>query len=370
MKLRRSKSPVLLYLLHCGNMYGTERMALATLEKLHDYHRVVFAPPPSGQASVAEAARLAGYESTTFRGRWGLLLALLPWFMKYRSIDVIGTGVVHSAACYALSKIFVVSLRQLHIAHGGAPGSFDQKRALNRIPVTIVAVSEFVKGQLIRFGVRADRIAVIDNFLSGEQSENGILRPRFDLPLPNGRLLDQARVHVAVVSRVDPMKRVDLLVQSIETHGLKEFEFDVYGVGAQFDQLKQRAADLANIRFHGYVSDVNVRLARSDILLQLCPDEPFGLAILEGFLARLVVVVPDTGGSSGLVEDGVSGMHFVANDASDLARVLHEVRIYGPEAIQKLAEAGHATLGTRFSPLVGARRYQEALTYSSSRASA
>ena len=361
MKPSRSASPVLLYLLHCGNLYGTERMALATLEQLPDYRCVVFAPPPAGPASVANAAQQAGYESVVFSSRWGLVRALIPWFLKYRSIDVIGTGVVHTAVCYALAKLFRVKLRQLHVAHGGTPSSFNQKRALNRFPVTVVAVSQFVKNQLVQLGLREDRVAVIGNFLSDQQRAAGVPRPRFDRPSPGGRLLDPTRVKVAVVSRIDPMKRVDLLIQAIEFCGLREFQFDIYGVGTAIDDLKQRAARFDNIRFHGYVPDVNRRLEKADVLLHLCPDEPFGLAILEGFLAKLVVIVPDAGGSSDLVHDGITGLRYAANDETDLVRVLHRTRGFPPAALQTLAEAGNATLDGVFSPAVGAQRYREEL---------
>lgn len=362
MRLGRNKSPVMLYLLHCGNLYGTERMALATLAGMDGYdRRVVFAPPPSGSASVVEAARNVGYDAVTFLGRWSLLRSLLPWFVRYGSIDVIGTGVVHSIACHLLAKVFFVRLRQLHVAHGGTPGSFDQKHVLNRLPVTVVAVSEYVRELLTQRGVRSDHIEVIDNFLSTEQYNARVFRPRYDLAPPKGRPLDPDRVRVAIVSRVDPMKRVDLILDAIEAHGLGQFQFHVYGVGTEFERLTARAKPLTNIRFHGYVADVKNRLADADFLLQPCAVEPFGLNVLEAFLARLVVIVPSAGGSSRLVEDGVTGCRFAADDVDDLVRILFDLRSRSAAELQRLADAGAAAIETRFSQAAGAKHYSAAL---------
>ncbi len=362
MRLGRNHEPVLLYILHSGNLYGTERMALATLDGLNEYHRrVVFAPAPGSVGSVRDAALAAGHHSVSFQSRLGLLTALLPWFLRYRSIDVIGTGVVHSALCHLLGKIFRVRVRQLHVAHGGTPASFDRKHELNRLPVTVVAVSEFVRAQLIERGVRPVAITVIENFLSVEQVRERVCRPAYVTKGTAGRTLERALVRVAIVSRVDAIKRIDLLVRAVELHGLAQFQFDIFGTGTDLDLLRDRSARLSNIRFHGFVADVKERLAEADLFLHLCPEEPFGLVILEAFLAQLVVIVPDGGGAGSLVEDGVNGLKFVADDVEDLCRVLKMAADLSSEELQRLADTAVKALEGRFGQAEGVRRYRSAL---------
>ena len=150
-------------------------------------------------------------------------------------------------------------------------------------------------------------------------------------------------------------------MSAVERHGLEQFQFDVYGTGTDLDALRERAAPLRNIRFHGFVADVSEHLVGADLLLHLCPVEPFGLAVLEGFRSRLVAIVPDAGGAADLVDDGASGLRFRANDVDDLARVLWRARSMSPGALQRIADAGHAALEGRFSPREGVRRYREAL---------
>lgn len=362
MRFGRNSLPVLLYVLHSGNLYGTERMALATLEGMKDYHRrVVFAPAPGSVGSVGAAALAAGHESVTFAGRASLLRALVPWFLRHRSIDVIGTGVVHSLLCHLLGKAFGVRVRQLHVAHGGTPDSFDRKHELNRLPVTLIAVSDFVRVQLIERGVRPGAITVIENFLSARQVREGVQRPPYLETLAGARPVDRTRVRVAVVSRIDAIKKVDLLIQAVESHGLADFEFDIFGTGTDLDLLRTRSAALPNVRFHGFVADVEDRLTQSDLFLHLCPDEPFGLAVLEAFLARVVAIVPDAGGAGSLVDDGATGWKFRADNVDDLCRVLRLARDAGADGLQRLVDAAAGLLEGRFGQAEGVRRYRVAL---------
>ena len=141
----RKSRRVLFYVLNSGNLYGTERMALATLAGFPDYaERVVLAPPATSSTAVLGAARAAGYSTAEYLTRKEFVRALLPWLMRYRQIDMIGTGVGQSYMSYVLSILFCVHLRQLQVAHGGTEAwhAYGRKRPLNRIPVRLIAVSE------------------------------------------------------------------------------------------------------------------------------------------------------------------------------------------------------------------------------------
>jgi len=370
---RSKESRALLYILHSGNLYGTERMALATLQGMDEYDkRVVVAPPPSGLGSVADAAREAGYDAVTFRSRWDLVKVLAPWFRRYRKVDVIATGVSQNFLCYALGKLAGVDLRQLQVAHGGPADqtAFGNKRHLDLIPVRLVAVSEFVRGRLVHHGVRADSISVIDNFISDLHLKGLQRRPAYDSRGGDARPIDGSRVKVAIVSRLDPVKRIDILVGAVKQYGLADFQFEIYGTGSELDSLRDQAAGLPNLRLHGFVPDVSLRLSSADFLLHLCPDEPFGLVILEAFASGLVAIVPDSGGAGDLVDDGRTGLRFRANDPADLRRVLDFAKTISAERLQGMADASAAVVQQRFSQKEGLRRYREALTLSKPRRSA
>ena len=366
LRVKRRSGRALLYVIYVGNFYGTERMALATLQALGEYEeRVLLAPDATGPKSVVEAARVAGIKAVRYvTTPWEFTRAVVPFLLRYRNIDLIGTSVAQNYICWALAKLFFVRLRQLHVIHGGTEDehAYGRKHHLNRIPVRVVAVSDFVRQRLIAYGVKREAISVIDNFLSDDDvGASDAMRPPYRPSIPGSRPVDASRIRVAVVSRIEPIKRIDLLIDAIERHGLHEFVFDIYGSGEDLPRLRARASSLPNVTFHGFVPEVAQRLQGADLLLHLCALEPFGLVILEAFRSRLLVLVPDRGGAGALVEDGVTGLHFAADDADDLTRALRRIRELSPDAWQSLADAGHATLFERYSSVEGARRYRQAL---------
>lgn len=149
--------------------------------------------------------------------------------------------------------------------------------------------------------------------------------------------------------------------RTIESQGLSDFNFDIYGTGEDLDNLKNRSTAHSNIHFHGFRSDIKNILAEADILLHLCPEEPFGLVVLEAFQAKLLVVVPDAGGAGDLLEDGVSGLQFRSNDVADLCRVLKRAQALSPSLHQSIVDTASATLEGRFSQKEGLRLYRQAL---------
>jgi len=102
-------------------------------------------------------------------------------------------------------------------------------------------------------------------------------------------------------------------------------------------------------------------LAQSDLLVHLCPEEPFGLAILEAMAAGVPVLVPDRGGAGSLVEEGISGFHFKADDPGDLARRLIQLREAPPPYLNRAVSGGFRALATRFSARDRIGQYRQLL---------
>jgi glycosyltransferase involved in cell wall biosynthesis len=357
-------SKPLLYTLHCGNLYGTERMALATLEGLDEYERFVLAPPSPASPSLVEVARTLRYGVRRVQTRAQLLWALVPLFIRNRSIDVISTSVTHNVICMWLARLFFVRLRQLNVVHGGGEErySYANKHHLNRTRVRVVAVSEFVRGRLLAHGVAPEKIVVIQNFLSPSDLAGRPRRPPFDAAMAEARPIDRSRVKVVVVSRVDPVKRLDVLLDAVATGRLSQFRFDVFGSGELLVPYQQRARALGGaIEFHGYVPDVAKRLSQADLFLHLCPDEPFGLVVLEAFAANLPVIVPQAGGVAELVQDGLSGVTYPATDVTALvSRLLETADLDGPR-LDALTRGGRSALDNRYSVAAGVHAYRSAL---------
>lgn len=331
----------LVYALHSGNLYGTERMALATLQGLRDRFKPVLLAPPG--PALAEAGRL-GIPGEPFASPREFAQRLRPWLADCRQIGFIATGLVHSLAFLALNAWYRRPAVHLHLVHGGTDErlSYGRKRLLNPTGVVLVAVSDFVRDRLLAHGVAPGRIRVIENFLTDERVRTAPRRPPFD----------SAGVRrVVLVSRIDPIKRVDLLLDALERHPeLGALSFRILGSGWELEKLRQRAAGRhPSVNFLGFSEAVAAELAAADLLLHLCPSEPFGLAILEAMAAGVPVLVPDTGGAGLLVAEGISGGRFRADDAEALAARLWELHQAPPELLNRWVAGGDRALATRFS---------------------
>jgi glycosyltransferase involved in cell wall biosynthesis len=340
----------LLYVLHSSHLFGTERMALATVQGLADEFRPILFGPPGEAMDLAEKM---GYGVRRFRGAKQFAKVLRPELKENRSLTFVATGVVQSGVCIALNLLYRRKINHIHIVHGGADehGSYGRKKALNHVNVTFVTVSEFAKERMIANGVRQDRIEVVTNFLPAEYLAG---TPR------RGKYWGGIR-KVLIVSRLDQMKRVDLLLDALDRRAdeLRDLSFKILGLGTEMKSLIERAARHPNVHFAGFSGRVAEELAASDLLLHTCPVEPFGLAILEAMAANVAVLAPDQGGAAMLVEEGKSGFKFRANDAENLAERLIELKGDQEKNLNLVVEGGRVAVEETFSARVGLERYRK-----------
>jgi glycosyltransferase involved in cell wall biosynthesis len=349
----------LLYVLHSSQLYGTERMALATAEGLADEFDTIFIGPPG--PALVEAERL-GFQTRRFLTSKDLAYVLMPLLEKYPSLTFVGTGPRYNIVCIALNMYYGRRINQIQIVHGGTGAykeafrnlqkDYSRKKVLNFFDITFVAVSNWSKKQLIDFGVR-NRIEVIGNFITPPRLAEIPKRPRYT---------SAGARNVIVVSRVDHLKRVDLLLDALDRRqrDLCDMSFRILGSGPEFDNLSQRARGAhPNVEFVGFSDDVAGEMAKADLLLHLCPVEPFGLVVLEAMAAGLVAMVPDRGGVAALVRDGVSGFTFRADDADHLAERLVGLKKAPAELFNRMVlDAGHR-VQTEFSAESSLRRYRK-----------
>ena len=344
----------LIYALHSGNLYGTERMALYTAGGLLDQFAPVIMAPPG---PVLQEARASGYEIVPFENAWQFSSALRPRLAASKRLAYLATAVMHSAVCLSWNKLYRRRIAHLHLVHGGAaePLSYGRKRKLNGQPIEFVAVSSYVRERLIANGVREDQIRVIENFQPDAVAGKYPLRAKF-----NGGPLRR----LIVVSRLDPEKRVDLLFEALESDpDCGRCEVRVFGTGWQAQDLETRATKSSlNVVFEGFRSNVREALAQSDLLVHLCPVEPFGLAIIEAMAAGVPVLVPDAGGAGSLVQDGVSGFHFRAGSARDLLEKIHQILSLSPDRLNGVVREGQKLLDTRFLQSARIADYRRLLT--------
>jgi glycosyltransferase involved in cell wall biosynthesis len=323
-------------------MYGTERMALATAEGLqHDFNFIFIGP----HGPALDAANRLGFETRYFQTIPQLVKLLMGLLHEFDAFTFVSTLPRYSAICVALNVVYRKHVRNIQMIHGGGneQADFAGLHRFNTFDTTFITVSEYSRQRMIHYGVRPDRISVVGNFLTRAQLDTMVRRPAYDR--------DGVR-SVAIVSRVDPPKRVDLLLDALDRRGneLGDLSFRIYGWGPDLERLRARAATThSNVQFVGYVDNVAAELSKSDLLLHTCPIEAFGLAVLEAMELNLVSLVPDKGGTATLVADGQTGFTFRADDADDLAARLVELKTAPTDLLNRIAVAARESCDARFS---------------------
>jgi glycosyltransferase involved in cell wall biosynthesis len=344
----RARIP-LVYLIRSADMYGTERMALATMEGLAADFQVILLGPLG--PAIFEAQKL-GFETRAFKSTAQLIRIFFQLLRKHDSLIFVSTFSRYSILFMLINFLARKKVRIFQAIHGGGNEQEDYA-GLHRFDITFITVSEYSRGRLMHHGVRPDHIAVVGNFLTRRQLDAMPRRPRFER--------DGVR-KIVVVARVDPPKRVDLLLDALDRCGeeLRDVSFRILGEGPDLERLRDRAARThPNVCFAGYVDNVGEELAGADLLLHTCAVETFGMAVLEAMAANLPALVPDAGGTATLVREGENGFTFHADDAAHLAARLIELKNAPAELLNRIAGEAQNYCATQCSEEASVGKYRE-----------
>lgn len=349
--------PPLVYSTSALALYGTERVTIDTLEAFSAERTVIMVAPPGPALDLAQERGITTYTCGSLIAKWWILFQL-SW--KFPSMRLMALSVVDSYLYLSVRLLQLRSPRHLHVIHGsGSPEtSYISKRFLKHIPIDVVAVSQYAKETLCHYsGLNASKVGVIENFV-----RNG-----FDSSIQQRKSYQQGESlkNVVVISRLERPKRVDLVLESIEQFpsAWKGMSIHIYGDGYELETLKSRALALSGseveIVFHGFQSDVTSRIQNFDLLLHLCPVEPFGIVYLEAMASRVLVLGPDRG--SGVIEAGKTGFVFGADNPDSLAKTIERVRGLDSESIRRVVDSAYAELKGRFSSTRALNEYRSAL---------
>lgn len=356
----------LIYALSNGRRYGMQQMAYATASGLRsEFDPVIFVP--KGPAGVE--ARELGFAVVELRDQssdesggltsaqsWEFSAQLRPYLERHKRLAFFGTRCMHNIVFAATNLAYRRRVANFHIVHGvEAEAGYRKKKILDRspFPISVVAVSDFSRERMRAYGLRRP-VRVIENYLTDACLAATPRRAPFEQPGVR---------RAAVVSRLDPVKRIDVLLECLEKRpGLNAIAFHLYGDGPVENALKARAAQGGlNVIFEGYRSDVAEELAKADVLIHLCPLEALPLALLEAMAADVPVVAPDHGGAACVIAHGVNGLRFAANDPASLGACLAGLRDAQPARLNALVAGGRAALETRFSEPLRLAEYRSAI---------
>jgi len=140
----------------------------------------------------------------------------------------------------------------------------------------------------------------------------------------------EAQYDFVFVGRLAPIKRIDILINSINILQRKGLNVTVaiIGDGELMAQLKREVEDLGitnSVKFMGARSDIEYWYSISKIFVLTSDSEGLSLALIEAMMSGLPAIVSDVGDLGDIVDDGVNGFLVRSRDPSAFASSMHEL---------------------------------------------
>ena len=201
------------------------------------------------------------------------------------------------------------------------------ERLLARITTRLIAVSEEVRGDLVRLRVApAEQIVVVplgfdlSRFVVPEEERRARREAfRSDLGLPLDAPL------VTLVGRLEPIKRVDRFLRVANRIEEPRAWFLVVGDGSLREQLQESAEARRlgeRLVWAGLREDMPDVYFATDVLAVTSDNEGTAVTAIEAHAAGLPVVATRVGGMSSVVLDGETGYLTAPDDEAALANAL------------------------------------------------
>jgi glycosyltransferase involved in cell wall biosynthesis len=267
------------------------------------------------------------------------------------------TDIIHTHLTRA-AYIGHLAGRMAHVPVISTVHVFQRNPAYRYLPNrdrSVVAVSDYLRQNLIATGVPVERVQTIYNgtdFAFDEQSlpasDNAV---RAELGLPADATL------IGMFGQINAFKGSSLLVEAARAI-LKRFPgaYFVF-VGAakpafqqELIQLAQTHGVLDHLRFTGVRSDVQRIMAAMDVITLPSRYEMCSMAIIEAMAVGKPVVATRAGGNPELVQDGETGL-LIERTTEALANALISM-LEDAQARKRMGEAAQRVAKTRFSASV------------------
>lgn len=164
----------------------------------------------------------------------------------------------------------------------------------------VVLCSSEAEAQLVRRDFPRQRSIRVARPIHSVRTQQ--LLPRA-IEAPDGPVGARGRTVMLSVCRLDPYKRVDLLIDTARGH-LPDIDLVIVGDGVDRERLEARARGADNIRFCGRITDTELDQwwQRSDLIVSASEDESYGLVVAQAVANRIRCVVSDIPAHRELVE--------------------------------------------------------------------
>jgi glycosyltransferase involved in cell wall biosynthesis len=218
-------------------------------------------------------------------------------------------------------------IQHVHVAHAAGLERLDDQIAHAS---AVIAVSDFVKRQIMRLGVDPNKVHVVRNGVV-PPSRSAVARP--DVRTRCG--VAAAAPVILMAARFSPNKRHDVALEafSLLHHHRPDaclllageaFEGDE-GVLEHARRSTERLGVSGAVRFVGFWRDMQALYAAADVLLLPSEDDPLPLTVLEAMAAGLPVVAARSGGTPEMIEHRLTGTLVDPGDCRGFSEAILEM---------------------------------------------
>ena len=198
----------------------------------------------------------------------------------------------------------------------GFINTFRDKEIILKHQISVIAISQYVKNQLIELGIPQTQIFLL---------HHGIPTPNIEFTPISPDTHRQQRI--LYVGRVVPYKGLDWLLKAL-AHVNPQIHLDIAGSGWAQSDMKKLAKQLGvdkRITWHGWCNQTQLDTLYEQCIALILPSiwhEPAGLVSLEGYARYRPVIASASGGISDYVLNNKTGILVPPNDVSRLAQAI------------------------------------------------
>jgi len=192
----------------------------------------------------------------------------------------------------------------------------------------VIAVSKKL-GEDLAVSYGTSHVHVIENAIDVDYVEALAARAPVVDPVVE---LSASRFNIAIVGRLVPVKRHDLLLQVLQQLGDVGVDWHLYviGDGPLLDGVKQQVVNAglqARVTFTGAVDPIYPLLKRMDLLVMPSDHEGLPMTLLESMALGVPVVAHAVGGIPAVTCNGELAYLIEDHDAAGYARVIRQVML-------------------------------------------
>lgn len=204
-----------------------------------------------------------------------------------------------------------------------------------------IALMEFSKKKFVEAGFPPEKISVKPNFVEKENWEVG------DEGKRSGALY---------VGRLSEEKGIETLLRAWKD---LDIPLSIVGDGPMMSRMKDKAPESVALLGRKEPKQVAYEMARAEFMVM--PSEcyeGFPMTIAEAFARGLPVIASRLGTMAEIIEDNVTGLHFIPGDVEDLARKVRWANEH-PEKMCRMGINARRVYAEKYSPETNYRQLMD-----------